>query len=518
MMTATIGDAEIPPPGELADPDEAELRAGDLGRLFGFLKPYFTPYRRTLALLGCLLLLHCLFNVAFPLATQHLVDDGLIGRDWDVLVLIMSFLGVAAVGVSFVSIINNYYSARLAADIVMDVRTSLFEHVQRLPMPYFQRTPSGQTLSRFSGDVVATETLLVHLMPSMVIPLLEVISSTALMFYFNPWLGLIGLTVFPMILIGPRAFSRRAFELSYEKRLREADLLSLTQENVQAQPVVKAFGLRQHMIDTFRARNADWLRFAFRMNFFSALAESTAHMGVYLVHVVILALGAYWAFHDVISIGTLVAFEAMFVSMGYALTDLTQFVPTLAQASGSIEHLNQVLQEKPSLEDFPDASPLPRMADCLAVEDVTFRYSDGREALQNISFQVPKNFYLAIVGRSGSGKSTLLSLLLRFYDPTSGRVTIDGHDIRFAQQGSLREQIGIVFQDSQLFNVSILDNIRMGKRDASLAEVEAALRSAEVWDFVESLPGRPGHACRRTRRQPFRRPTPTSCYRTIARS
>jgi ATP-binding cassette subfamily B protein len=441
-----------------------------------------------LSLICGLLVLHTAFNVAFPLATQRLVDDGLIGRDWNVLFLVIAFLAVAAVAVSIVSIVNNYFCARLAADVIMDVRTSLFDHLQSLPIPYFQRTPSAQILSRFSGDVVATESLLVHLMPSLVMPLLEVMASTVLMFYFNIWLGLIGLAVFPLILFGPRLFSRRAFELSYEKRLREGGLLSIAQENVQGQQLVKAYGLRAYMIESFRTRNAGWAIFAFRMNFFSALAESTAHMGVYVVHIVILALGAYWAFHDVISIGTLVAFEAMFVSMGYALTDLTQFVPTLAQASGSIEHLQELLQEKPSLADADNALPLPRMAECLAAEDVSFIYPDGRAALHNVRFQVPVNSYLAIVGRSGSGKSTLLSLLLRFYDPTFGRVTIDGRDIREAQQDSLRSQIGIVFQDSLLFNASVRDNIRMGKQDASLEEIEMALRAAEIWEFIQNLP------------------------------
>jgi ATP-binding cassette subfamily B protein len=429
-----------------------------------------------------------LFNASFPLATQHLIDNGLIERDWDALVLILGFLGVAAVAVSSISIVNDYLHAGLAADVIKDVRVSLFEHVQKLPMSFFQRTPLGKILSRFSGDVVATETMLVHLVPSLVLPFLEVVYSTILMFYFNVWLGLIGLAVFPMILFGPRLFSRRAFDLSYEKRLREADLLSFAQESMQAQSVVKAFGLRAFMGGRFRRNNSGWRRYAFRMNFFSALAESSAHMGVYVIHIVILGLGAYWAYNEVISVGTLVAFEAMFVSMGYALTDLTRFVPTLAQAAGSIEHLDEILSTPPATTDRPSSVALPRMTQALAADDVSFSYPDGREALSHVSFSVPKSSYVGIVGRSGSGKSTLLNLLLRFYEPTSGRLTIDGVDILDAQQEALRAQIGVVFQDSLLFNTSVLANVRMGKRDATHADVEAALRGAEVWDFVETLP------------------------------
>jgi ATP-binding cassette, subfamily B, bacterial len=252
--------------------------------------------------------------------------------------------------------------------------------------------------------------------------------------------------------------------------------------------VVKAYGLREQAITRYRNENLGWVRFAFRMNFFSALAESTAHMGVYVIHIVILALGAYWAFSGVLSIGTLVAFEAMFVSMGYALTDLAQFVPTLAQAIGSVQHLEEVFDEKPSLADAKDAPALPRMQTALAAENVSFAYPDGRLALSDVNFEVRKNSYLAIVGRSGSGKSTILNLLLRFYDPTKGRLTMDGIDIRTTTQDSLRAQIGIVFQDSFLFNTSIVENIRMGKQDATLEEIEAALHAAEVWEMVQALP------------------------------
>jgi ATP-binding cassette subfamily B protein len=465
-----------------------ELRPSDLGRLLRFLRPYLRPYRKPLLLIGLLLVVQTIFNASFPLATQYLIDEGLIDRDFDALVHVLMFLGAAAVAVSLVSIANDYLYSGVFANVIKDLRISLFEHIQSLPMPYFQRTPSGSTLSRFSGDVVATETMLVHLIPSLIIPVLEVFYSTILMFYFNFWLGLIGMLVFPMILVGPRIFSGKAFDLSYEKRAREAVLLSSAQENILAQPVVKAYGLRDRAITRYRNENQGWVRFAFRMNFFSALAESTAHMGVYVVHIVILALGAYWAYNGVLSIGTLVAFEAMFVSMGYALTDLAQFVPTLAQAIGSVQHLEEVFNEKPSLADAPDAPPLPRMQTALAAEDVSFAYPDGRLALSNVSFEVRKNSYLAIVGRSGSGKSTILNLLLRFYDPTEGRLAMDGVDIRTTTQDSLRAQIGIVFQDSFLFNTSILENIQMGKPDATMEEIEAALRAAEVWEMVQALP------------------------------
>ncbi|MDF2118652.1 ABC transporter ATP-binding protein [Roseiarcaceae bacterium H3SJ34-1] len=467
---------------------EATIQAKDLGFMFRFLLPYLRPYWKHLALVGVLLTIQTIFNASFPLATQYLIDQGLIERDWNALVMVLIFLSTAAIVVSVVAIGNDYIYSRVFSNVVKDIRISLFEQLQKLPMPFFQRTPSGNILSRFSGDIVASETMLVQFIPSMIVPMLEVIYATALMFYFNIWLGLIGLLVFPMILAGPSIFSRMAFALSYDKRSREADILTAAQENVQAQPVVKAFGLRKRSLANFRDLNVSWTGYAFRVYFFSSLAASSAYMGVYIIHIVIIILGAYWAFNGEMSIGTLVAFESMFVSMGYALTDLTQFVPTLAQATGSMQHLNEVFEEKPSLTDAPDAIVLQPMQQKVAFENVSFAYDGGNVVLNAVNLDVAKGSYVAVVGRSGSGKSTILSLLMRFYDPTSGRVAIDGVDIRSVTQDSLHAQIGIVFQESFLFNASILDNIRMGKQDATIEEVEAALRTAEIWETVAALP------------------------------
>jgi len=468
--------------------EEGKIQAKDLGFMLRFLSPYLRPYGKHLAIVAVLLAIQTVFNASFPLATQYLIDEGLIERDWNALILVLIFLSTAAIGVSVTAIANDYIYSGVFSNVVKDIRISLFEQLQKLPMPFFQRTPSGNILSRFSGDIVASENMLVQLIPWLIMPMLEVIYATVLMFYFNVWLGLIGLLVFPMILAGPSILSRMAFALSYDKRSREADILSAAQENVQAQPVVKAFGLRRRAVGQFRGLNETWSAHAFKVYFFSALSASSAYMGVYIIHIVIIILGAYWAFKGEMSIGTLVAFESMFVSMGYALTDMTQFVPSLAQAAGSMQHLQEVFDEKPSIADAPDATILPPMQHKLAFENVSFAYAGGNTVLNAVNLDVEKGSYVAVVGRSGSGKSTILNLLMRFYDPTSGRVTIDGVDIRSVTQDSLHAQIGIVFQESFLFNASILDNIRMGKQDATLEEVETALRTAEVWETVAALP------------------------------
>ena len=311
----------------------------------------------------------------------------------------------------------------------------------------------------------------------------------ALMFVFNVWLALLGTLVFPLVLLLPRLFARRALALSYDKRQREGAVLSAVQENVAAQPVVKAFGLHPLAQARFQALNQSWLRVGFRVNFLSALVERSANTGVYLVHLLIFGLGAYWAFSGEISVGTLVAFESTFLAMGYALTYVTQFMPTLAQAAGGMQHLDELFQRQPEVVDSPRAVELPRIQRAIVFDNVTFGYEGGGPlALQGVDLCIPRGSVTAIVGGSGSGKSTLLNLLVRLYDASRGAVLVDGRDLRTVTQASLRAQIGVVFQDTVLFNSSILDNIRMGCPGASQEQVEAAARAAEIHDFIRGLP------------------------------
>ncbi|MFO1148241.1 MAG: ABC transporter ATP-binding protein [Alsobacter sp.] len=480
-VEAASSQEPIQPDAQRIDPQEAKA-ARDL------LLPLLTPYRRSLLWLGLAIAACTALNLAFPLLEQRLIDDGLIGRNGSVVVAVVLFILVAAIGVTVLGVATDVLNARICAGLTADLREAMTERLKRAPLAYFGRTETGQVLSRFSGDVMAVETGLLAIVPWLVLPLLEVLYSTILMFVFNVRLGLIGLLVFPINLFAPRIFASRAFRLGYEKRQREARLLSSVAETVAAQPLLRAYGLVARFQGRFRDLNEAWRSTAYRFDLSSALVERATYSGVYLVHALVLGAGAYWAFEGVISVGTLVAFMAMFLTMGDAISRVTDSVPLLAQALGGAQHVRDFLAMPEGAQDRPGATPLPPLRDRIVLSGVSFTYPGGRFRFGPVDLEIEAGKRTALVGRSGSGKSSLASLLLRFQEPETGGILFDGRDIRDGTIESLRAMIGPVFQDTFLFHFSIGENIALGRPDASRDEIEVAARAAEIHDFIVALP------------------------------
>src|SRR5436189_220734 len=257
----------------------------------------------------------------------------------------------------------------------------------------------------------------------------------------------------------------------------------------RAQPVVKVFGLQDSVLASFRQQLAGIARSTVRANFLTLLVGTASSLGVLLVQLVALGAGALLALHGHLTVGALVAFMSLLSSVNKDAYNLTKkVVPSLITATGGLQRIEELLSQRPRIVDARRAQPLPRLATEIRFEDVSFSYNGEQRQLDHISFTILAGETVAFVGPSGAGKSTILSLLARFYDVTTGAVTIDGHDLRRVTQESLRAQIGLVFQDTFLFNATICDNIRMGKLDATDAQIEAAARAAEIHDLIMSLP------------------------------
>jgi ATP-binding cassette, subfamily B, bacterial len=470
-------------------PDAAEERPLATARSsIRLLLPYLRPYRREMALLGLGVCVETAFNAWLPLSFTFLIDDALVPRSERVLVIVLAALGASVVVATIVGIMRDRLYARVGASVVADIRSHLFDHLQRLSLGFYSRTQFGDILSRFSGDLAAVENALARVLSWAVAPSLDVCVYTVLLFVLDWKLALGAMLVWPVALLGPHRFAPRAVTSSYEKSQLEAATLSVVQENLAGQAVVKAFGLERTWVTSFDRRNASLRSKSAYSAFVGAMVERSAVAGVYVLYVGVVAVGAWLAFRGSLSIGKLVAFQALFLALGYGLTYITQYIPSLVQGLGGFRRIGELFDEEPQVADRPDARTLPRFADEIAFRDVTFGYDDGHPSLRGFDAHIRRGESVALVGTSGSGKSTALSLLMRFYDPTSGSITLDGHDLREATQDSLRAQLGIVFQESVLFNATIRENIRVGRPDASDADVEQAARAAEIHDVILAQP------------------------------
>src|ERR1700720_3466156 len=443
------GDEAAPPPDDEEEDDDelepgdgeededlvvytAKEAAGALATIYGFVKPFLKNYKKILTFVGLGVVVETLFNVIMPLSLKFLIDDALGEEDFEALIKILSVLAVAGIITSIVAVWYERWDAKLAASLISDVRTRLFEHVQNLPAAFFARTKRGEILSRFSVDMSAFEGSIKTFANSAALPFLELIAGIILMLFLNWQLAAISLLVFPITLIGPRILTPKAVQANYEQKLNESALLGMVQENVAAQAVVKAFSLQRRTLGWFTMRNNDARRKIASAAFLSTMVERTVTISVLLLHLVVLAIGAYLATKGQITIGTFVTFESAFWEVSYNIAHLMHFIPVSIQAAAAGRHIQELLDEPTrGADDRPGAPDLPRITNDITFDRVTFQYEGGQApVLDNFSLKLNVGKSIAVVGPSGSGKSTLLNLILRLYVPDEGRVTIDGVDIR----------------------------------------------------------------------------------------
>ncbi|MHC2461742.1 ABC transporter ATP-binding protein [Bradyrhizobium embrapense] len=483
---------------ELDDDDDEDLvvftakeAAGALSTIFGFVRPILANYRKPLAFVTIGVLVETLFNVIMPLSLKFLIDDALGEEDFGALYKILGVLAVAGIVTSIIAVWYERWDARLGAGIIADVRTRIFEHVQNLPSAYFARTKRGEILSRFSIDLSAFEGSIKTFANSAALPGFELVAGIILMLFLNWQLAAVALLVFPITLIGPRILTPKAVQANYEQKQNEAALLGMVQENVAAQAVVKAFNLQRRALGWFTLRNRDVRAKAASAMFLSTMVERTVTIAVLLLHLVVLAIGAYLATKGQITVGTFVTFESAFWEVSYNIAHLMHFIPVSIQSAAAVRHIQELLDEPTRGADRPGAPDLPRITNDISFDRVTFQYEGAQTpVLDNLSLKLKAGKSIAIVGPSGSGKSTLINLILRLYVPDEGRVAIDGVDIRRVTRESLRASMAVVFQENMLFNMSIRENIRLGKEGATDAEVEDAAKKAEIHRYIMSLPQR----------------------------
>lgn len=423
-----------------------------------------------------------------PWVIKDMVDQVLRDKDTAMLnYIVISIIVVFIIrGVSYYgqSYLMNYVGQR----VIIDIRKAVFEKLQRLSLSFYDKHKTGTIMSYVTNDVNALQSAMVENVVEMFTESVILIVSIVMMLYLDWRLFLVTFATFPIVLLFIDSFGKRIRKSGSRIQEAAADITSVLQEVASSPRVIKSFVREGYEVERFDKENMN----NFRANMKYAQLSSTLTPTIEFVAAVgvsiILWYGGNSVIDGTITAGSLVAFLTYAVNISNPIKRLSRVIGNIQKALAAAQRVFDVLDLPETVKDAPDAKLLPQVKGDVRFKDVSFEYNDGEEVLSHVSFEVKPGEMIAFVGPSGAGKSTVASLLPRFYDVTSGSISIDGEDIRKVTLNSLREQVGIVPQETVLFNGTVYDNILYGRLDATPEEVEAAAKAANAHNFIMGLP------------------------------
>jgi len=463
-------------------------RAGGIVRFLRLVRPYLAPYRLKVAEIILYILMAVAFSIGFARAQGILLDKALIPHNAHVLAVTMVILIVAFAVVIVGQARASYLVAVVSGGVLQELRLRMFGLVQRLEPGAFRSMPTGDILARMTTDVDQVQIGMPIVLAQGLRLILTVVAAVIAIFLLNWKMAFLALVAIPLLAVTGRVFAPRAAEASMQRQQKLALAVSTLQENLASQTVVKAFSLEEWAGRRYAVDLAEVFRAGVSMTFITGLSGATFASIGSLVQLTVLGLGGYLVVQGQLTAGILFAFLALMAQVVGPMQNLTTVLQSIQQASGGMERVHQFLLTKPAIASAGDAQELAPLAHGISLTDVSFSYTGAEPNLQAVSFEIPAGASVALVGPSGCGKSTILNMIMRFYDPTAGSVCFDGVDLRTATLESLRGQIGIVLQDSVLFNMTIRENIRLGDLTVTDEEVEAAAHTAEIHDAIIRMP------------------------------
>jgi len=453
-------------------------------RLLLFIKPYLPR----LGLAVVCIIFAAAANLYVPWIIKDIIDDVLANRD-------MQMLNTIAVGIVVVFFLRGlffygqtYLVSYIAQRVIIDIRQMLYMKFQRLSLAYYEKKQTGTIMSYITNDVAALQSALVDSLIEMVTEGSVLIGSVATMFYLHWKLTLLTLITVPLIAQAMKIFGSKLKSSGTVIQERIADITSLLQESISAVRVVKSFVREDYEIERFKKQNFLNFRAQMKNTQLMAILTPTVEFLAAIAVTLIVWYGGYEVVNGTITAGALIAFLTYAVNLANPVKRLSRVYGSIQKAMAAADRVFEVLDTQEDIKNKATAIVLPKIDGKVTFEDVIFEYKKDTPALRGISLEAKPGQMVAIVGPSGAGKSTIANLIPRFYDVNSGAIKIDDIDIRDVQMNSLREQIGIVPQETMLFSGTVAENIQYGRLEASREEVIEAAKAGNAHEFILELP------------------------------
>jgi len=469
-------------PGRIEKPKDVRTA---LNRLVS----YFRPYTVQLALIFAMIVVYTLLGLVGPYLMGRAIDEAIhVGGDKLLLARLAIGMLASYIGYSIFQSASFYITARVSQKALRELRQQLFEHLQKLSLSFFDRNPAGELMSRLTNDIDAINMAVSQNITMIFSSALSMGGILVMMFVLNFWLALVSLVVVPLMLGFTGLIARYTRKGFRELQLQLGNINATMEETISGQRVVNAFRRNESALKTFTNNNQAVYKAGVYANSYALLLMPLTGVLGNLFIVIIAGVGGWLALKDLVTVGVIATFISYGQQFVQPLRQLGNIYNTVQAALAGAERVFELIDQKPEMEEESETVPLPEIKGDVQFDGVDFGYVKDLPVIKSMNLHAREGQTIALVGPTGAGKTTIANLLNRFYDIDRGSIRVDGHDIRTVQKDSLRNQIGLVLQDTFLFSGTIMENIRYGRLDATDEECIRAAVMAEADYFIRQLP------------------------------
>ncbi|MBP2239562.1 ATP-binding cassette subfamily B protein [Cytobacillus eiseniae] len=449
---------------------------------------YYIPHKKLFTIDFSCAVIVAVLELAFPLAVQWFIDSLLPSGNWSMIVSVSAGLFALYLMSTFLQYIVNYWGHMLGINIETDMRQQLFQHVQRQSFRFFDNTKTGHIMSRVTNDLFDIGELAHHGPEDLFIAIMTFFGAFWIMLSINVELALVAILITP-ILIWLISYCNIRMNKAWKKMYGEiADVNARVEDSVSGVRVVQSFTNEEYEINRFKTNNQRFRLAKLVAYKIMSFSSSGIYMLTRMMTLIVLVFGAWLSFTGKLSYGELVGFVLYVNVLLKPIDKISALLELYPKGMAGFKRFLELIDTEPEVEDVKDAIEVAGLRGDIRFNNVSFSYDEHKSVLEGIDLQIKKGETIAFVGPSGAGKTTICSLIPRFYDVTSGSITVDGIDVRDMTKHSLRSQIGIVQQDVFLFTGTLKENIAYGMLGATDEQIETAAKRAHLEDFIASLP------------------------------